>query len=96
LSDDYAEFPAGKAILLDRLGSARAATKPAGELAIILDIGGRLNKQTEHVEHRFLMRPEQAAELVADLTLTLSHVEGSPAMIDEAIEREKDRRRESG
>jgi hypothetical protein len=92
MADDLVQFPAGKAILLDRLGSVLAAAKPSGELAIVLDIGGRLNKQTDDAEHRFLMRPEQAAELVADLTLTLSRVPGSPKMIDEAIEREKDRR----
>lgn len=95
MADDIVQFGAGS-ILLDRLGSAAAVTAPAGEQAIVLDIGGRLNKQTEYVEHRFLMRPEQAAELVADLTLTLSQVAGSPAMIDVAIEREKKRRADDG
>jgi hypothetical protein len=91
MPDDAVQFAAG-VILLDRLGSEMAVTKPAGELAIILDLGGRLNKQTEDAERRFLMRPEQAAELLADLSLTLGRVPGHKQMIEAAFEREKQRR----
>jgi hypothetical protein len=94
MADDYMQFAAG-AILLDKLGSELAVTAPAGELAIVLDLGGRLNKQTEEAERRFLMRPEQAAELLADLSLTLGRVPGHRQMIEQAFEREKQRRSES-
>lgn len=90
MADDYVQFGEG-VILLDRLGSAMAFTTPHGELAVMLDIGGRLNKQTEDVEHRFLMRPEQAAELIADLSLTLGQVENYEEILAAAFEHAKER-----
>lgn len=58
------------AVLLDELGCIAIRTEPEGALAVILDLGGRLNKTTARVTHRYAMSVPQAAELVANLVVT--------------------------
>lgn len=60
-------LPPGSAILLDALGGVAILTLPKSERAILLDLGGRLNRTEHTAEYRYLLRPEQAAELIAEL-----------------------------
>lgn len=65
------DLPAGAGIIVDRLGSVAVITAPAAEAAIVLDLGGRLNKQEDDVEHRYLFAPGQVTELIVDLVGSL-------------------------
>lgn len=84
---DELRLDAGDAILLDRLGAAPIETRPEGTLAIVLDVGGRLNKRTDDVENRYLMRPGQAVELVTELVTALIRAGVGTDDLDAAMER---------
>lgn len=89
-----ARIGAGEAVLLDELGAAAIETRPAGELAVILDVGGKLNRRHERVSARYLMRIGQAAELVADIVVAAYR--GGPAaaaVFDREVDAAKDRLR---
>jgi hypothetical protein len=55
------------AVLLDELGCVAILTVPAEETAVVMDLGGRLNRAHSRVVHRYAMSPAQAAELVVEL-----------------------------
>jgi hypothetical protein len=70
------------AVILDELGCKAILTEPSNELAVVLDLGGRLNRTPARVEHRYIMSAGQAAELIADLTIGARAV-GGPAWLEE-------------
>lgn len=57
----------GEAILLDALGARAIKLSPSGEVALMLDLEGRLNKRPDRDVARYLLPPGAAAELVAAL-----------------------------
>jgi len=61
----------GEAVLVDELGAApillQMSDGSAPARAVLLDLGGRLNKSAERAWGRFLFAPGQAIELVAEL-----------------------------
>jgi hypothetical protein len=61
------DIGAGEAVLVDELGAHPLLTAPAAEDAVLLDLGGSLNRTDQRWEGRFLMAPGHAAELVAEL-----------------------------
>jgi hypothetical protein len=61
------DIGAGEAVLVDELGAHPLLTSPAAEDAVMLDLGGKLNRRDERWSGRMLMSPGQAAELVAEL-----------------------------
>lgn len=61
------QIPPGGAVIVDRLGSRAFLSLPSREFGVFLDLGGRLNKQTEDRETRYLFAPGQVSELIADL-----------------------------
>lgn len=56
----------GASVLLDAVGAAIAVTSNA-EVAVVLDLGGKLNKHPTRVRHRYLTSPAQAAEVIVAL-----------------------------
>jgi hypothetical protein len=78
---------------LDKLGTLPILTEPHGELAVILDLGGRLNKTDARVSHRYVMSVGQVAELVADIVVSAQVAGGLYATeLGKAIAREQQRR----
>lgn len=79
-------------VIVEKLGTAAIRTQPHNELAVVMDVGGRLNKQNERRERRFIMSPEIAAELVADIVVSATEFPEFAAELDIAIQRERERR----
>lgn len=79
-------------VIVERIGTAAIRTTPHNELAVVMDIGGRLNKREETRERRFIMSPEIAAELVADIVVSATEFPEFAAELDIAIQRERERR----
>lgn len=96
---ELVNFPPGGAVLLDRLGAVAIRTEPAGELAILLELGGRLNKQADRQTVAYLLRASQAAEVLAAIAVAVEDLarHGDTAALnfagelDEAIVREQAR-----
>jgi hypothetical protein len=85
--------PGYRTVLLDGLGAVAMHVQPGNELAVYLELTGRLNKRRERDEAAYLMRPGQAAELIADLVV--AGQAGGPVIAQElegAIAREQARR----
>lgn len=61
------EIGAGEAVIVDALAAHPLLTSPAAEDAVMVDLGGTLNRSDERWEGRLLLAPGQAAELVAEL-----------------------------
>jgi hypothetical protein len=58
------------AVLLDELGASAVAIDGQEETpALVVDLGGRLNKTDARVTHRYLMPVGMAAELVANVVV---------------------------
>lgn len=58
-------------VLLDALGAKVVRTLPSGQVAVVLDLAGRVNKSEsgEREEHRYAFSAGMAAELVAELVV---------------------------
>lgn len=61
------DIGAGEAVLVDALAAHPLLTSPSAEDAVLLDLGGKLNRMDERWEGRLLLSPDQAAELVAEI-----------------------------
>lgn len=59
----------GDAVLLDAVGAKTIKTEPSGEIAVLLDLEGRLNKLDIRDAHRYLMSAGTAAELIAEIVV---------------------------
>lgn len=68
-SEERVNLGEGEAILLDALGARVIWLQPSDEVALMLDLEGRLNKSPERDVARYLMTVDQAAELVAALVV---------------------------
>jgi hypothetical protein len=67
------QMDVGDPVLMDSVGARVILTEPAGDVALLLDLEGKLNKLQERVAHRFLMPVGMAAELIAELLVTAQH-----------------------
>lgn len=63
----------GDAVLVDALGAKVIRTEPAGEIAVMLDLEGTLNKLDIRDAHRYLFAAGQAAELIAELVVAAQY-----------------------
>jgi hypothetical protein len=68
------DLPPGGAVLVDKLGALAIETEPAGELAILLELGGRLNKLDERSMVAYLMAAGTVAELVANVIVAVQRL----------------------
>ena len=84
----------GGAVIIDELGSEAIETRPAGELAVVLELGGKINKRDERWNGKFLFSIGQAAEMLASVVVAVTRTGSDAArLFDEALEREQDRLR---
>lgn len=83
----------GEAVILDMLGAEAIETQPAGETAILLELGGRLNKSADRWRGKFLMSAPQSAELIATIVVAARRGGSTEwiAEFDAALEREQQR-----
>lgn len=92
-------IPAGGAILLDKLGAVAIRTEPDDEHALLIELGGRLNKSDVRRTEAYLLAPGQAAELVAAVVVAVQTLNetGDPdavvfgVVVAAAIAAERDR-----
>lgn len=79
------KIPEGGAVIVGQLGSKAIITSPHAQDAVVVELGGSLNKTParEPWSGMFLFSPEQTVELVADLILT----GGAFTSVDEFLER---------
>lgn len=90
--EERPHFDAAGAVLVDELGVLAAEMHPTGELAVVLDIGGRVTNRTERERNRYLMRAGQAAELIAEIVVAAQRLEPHfRHELDRAIKREQER-----
>jgi hypothetical protein len=68
--DQFVPLDTGDAVLLDAIGAKVIGLIPGNEVAIILDLEGRLNKLDVRDVHRYVMSAGLAAELIAELIVT--------------------------
>lgn len=80
---EVVKIPEGGAVIVGQLGSKAIITSPSAQDAVVLELGGTLNKSGEPWSGMFLISPEQTVELVADLILT----GGAFTSVDEFLER---------
>lgn len=59
----------GDAVLLDATGAQVVRFDPSGEVGIVLDLEGRLNRLQVRDVHRYILSAGMAAELIADLVV---------------------------
>lgn len=81
------DFPT---VIVDELGAVATRTQPRGEMAVYLEVGGRLNKRQERDARALLLSVGQAAELMAELVVA-GHA-GGPVFgreLEAAIERKQ-------
>jgi uncharacterized protein YhdP len=73
------QLDTGAAMLVDACGAQVIRTEPSGEVAVMLDLEGKLNKLDVRDAHRYLMSAGMAAELIAELVVSAQHAaaEGS-------------------
>jgi hypothetical protein len=89
--------PLGRdAVLLDELGCKpiRVSSRNAddGTHAVILDLGGRLNKTDVRVTHRYLLSVPQMAELLANAVVAAQTADPEFGVeLEQAIAREQRR-----
>lgn len=69
LPDKFVPLDTGDAVLLDASGAQVVRMEPSGEVGIILDLEGKLNKLDIRDVHRYVMSAGMAAELVAELVV---------------------------
>jgi hypothetical protein len=77
-------------VLLDQLGTGILGLKPSDELAVYLELSGRLNRSPDRNLTTYLLPPGMVGELVASMIVALDRVELLPlARIGEAVARER-------
>jgi hypothetical protein len=78
----------GDVMILDAIGSLVIKTEPDGDVMLMLDLEGRLNKLQVRDVHRYVMTAGQAAELLAELVVAGQQAAhgGSPLGITEGKE----------
>lgn len=59
----------GDVVLLDAVGAKAIVLQPSGEVGLILDLEGRLNKLDVRDVHRYAMSAGLAAELIAEVVV---------------------------
>jgi hypothetical protein len=76
---DRIRMEVGDAVLVDGIGSQVVEFEPSGEVGIVLDLEGKLNKLQIRDAHRYALSAGMAAELIADLIVSAEHAvqEGS-------------------
>jgi hypothetical protein len=62
-------LPEGAAVLLDKLGVLPIETTPHRQKALLMELGGRLNKTSTDWIGQFLLAPKQGAELIANIVV---------------------------
>jgi len=72
-AEGYVALDTGDAVLLDAIGAMVARLEPAGQVGIILDLEGKLNKLQVRDVHRYILSAGQAAEMVARLVDAAQH-----------------------
>jgi hypothetical protein len=94
----------GDVVLLDSVGARCIEIEPSGEVGVILDLEGRLNKLQVRDVHRYILSAGSAAELIAELVVAAQEaatrgssmgITGGPtfqAELDAAIATEQKRR----
>jgi hypothetical protein len=90
---EFFELKKGEGVLVDELGSEAVSLSPGDRAAVLLELGGRLNKSPRRWKGKFLMNAGQAAELIADITLSAARA--SPDWkreFEQALDREQKRR----
>lgn len=66
-------------ILLDTLNAEAVALRPSGEQAVVLELGGRVNKSERRLQLRFGISPGQAGELIAALVVAAQRADPETA-----------------
>lgn len=90
LSPERVNLGEGEAILLDALGARAIRATPTGQVGLMLDLEGRLNKRPERDVARYLLTAGQAAELVASLIAASQRAaKETPAGVDFTVEFER-------
>lgn len=85
-------LPEGGAVLIDQIGAVAIETQPAGEEAVVIDLGGTLNKTDERWKGKFLASPGQAGELVATLVYAVYNAsDRAREIFGEEMTREQER-----
>lgn len=59
----------GDPVLLDSVGARAGRMEPSGQVGLILDLEGKLNKLDVRDAHRYVMSAGMAAELIAELVV---------------------------
>lgn len=59
----------GDGMLVDAVGALVVRFDPSGEVGLVLDLEGRLNKLEVRDAHRYLLSAGMAAELIAELVV---------------------------
>lgn len=86
-------------MLLDKLGAVAICVEPENELALFVELGGRLNKSDLRQTVAFLFTAGHAAELIANIVVAMQNLRanGDPVALefndelDRALQRERDR-----
>jgi hypothetical protein len=68
-SEKRERLDTGDAMLLDAVGAQVVRFDPSGEVGLILDLEGRLNKLAVRDAHRYLLTAGHAAELIAEIVV---------------------------
>lgn len=85
-------IPRGGAVLIDALGAVAIEARPSGEPAVLIELGGRLNKTDERWSGQFLFSVGQAAELLANVAVAGNRAgRDFAAELDAALTREQER-----
>lgn len=86
------QLPEGGAVLVDEIGVLALETFPIMQRGLLIELGGRLNKEQTRWTGKFLMSIPQAAELIANIVVEAQ--KASPEfreILDEEIGKEKKR-----
>lgn len=91
-SPQHVELGKGGAVIVDELGAVPILTQPSNEEALLIELGGRLNKMQERRKQKYLLSPGQAAELIANIIVACGATTiGFRQELDRALTREQDR-----
>lgn len=92
MSGRVVPLPKGGVVLVDELGALGIRTEPGGELGVLVELGGRLNKDTGRWRGQFVMSVGQAAELVANIVVGAKRTGAEfSASLEQALAAEQDR-----
>lgn len=69
MSEQPTRLDVGDVVLLDAVGAQCIRMHPSGEVGLILDLEGKLNKLNVRDVHRYVMPAGMAAELIAEIVV---------------------------